>query len=109
MAVMVVTNSGREVPTATSVTAMTRSGTPNSVASVLPERTKSWLPTARPTAPTTNSAMYFPGFPMSSARWETSASPWALAARTFCTKNTTKMRAMTAQPMKFSSPGRLKT
>ena len=52
--VMVVTSSGKEVPSATKVRAITVSGTPSFVAMMVPWFTKSLAPTAITAAPTTN-------------------------------------------------------
>ena len=51
---MAVTNSGREVPSATKVSAMTLSGTPRAWAIRVPLSTSRFAPTAISTAPSTS-------------------------------------------------------
>ena len=57
--VMAVTSSGRLVPRATKVRAMTVSGTPSSLAMMVPLSTSRFAPTAMTAAPTTRSSSSF--------------------------------------------------
>ena len=59
IAVSVVTSSGREVPTATSVTAIIRSSTPNAVAIALPPSTRNSEPITIAAAPARKIILFF--------------------------------------------------